>query len=70
MKNISTTIDPRVLQNIAFTAVVLFALLMSYVIHITNKTVNTVMANQQISMETALTGTSSASVASTTPESN
>lgn len=57
--------NPRLLQNIALTAVVLFGLLMSYMIHITHQTVESVQAKQHASYEAALMGVPSASVATT-----
>lgn len=46
MKNKGATASPRMLQNIAFIAVILFGLLMASAIHITQKTVEEVRAHQ------------------------
>lgn len=68
MNSMSTTTDPRILQNVALAAVVMFGLLMSYMIHVTQQTVASVQANQHLSMEEALTGISPTATA--TPRSN
>lgn len=50
----NVSISPRALQHIAFTAVVLFGLVMALAIHVTEKTVAEVETNRNISIETAL----------------
>ncbi|MEX2514832.1 MAG: hypothetical protein WD335_01745 [Candidatus Paceibacterota bacterium] len=54
MTKMSVSMSPRALQHIAFTAVVLFGLVMSLAIHVTEKTVAEVEKNRYISIEATL----------------